>query len=259
MTAQPYQPATDRPAIDEDEAGGRAIEEDGAGAHHLVSSSYEPAQGLGSGAGQFDATPPPASDPDLVVIREGAVPRPEGAERPGDAGRLEDVVTGTVVEADTVDDGGTDDYGAADYGARDPGAGTSSTEDDETVEDDLDAGRTTATPVTTSPLTARLLGKNAATGGTRAADARSTDLGQQWHDIQAMFVDDPPGSVQRAAAAADAAVSALAEIMRERQAALSEAGGGSADTEQLRETLRSYRIFCQSLADVGWQLRQPRP
>ena len=44
-----------------------------------------------------------------------------------------------------------------------------------------------------------------------------------------------------------------------RQAALSPAGGNSADTEQLRETLRSYRILCQNLADVGSQLQQSRP
>ena len=111
--------------------------------------------------------------------------------------------------------------------------------------------------MTTSPVAA--LAENAASGSPMSADARPTELGEHWHDIQAMFVDDPRGSVQRAAAAADAAVSALAELLRERQGALSPAGGDFADTEQLRETLRGYRIFCQNLADVGWQLQQPRP
>jgi hypothetical protein len=193
MTAQPYQPAADRPAIDADEADGRAAEENEAGVDDVVSSSYEPAQDTGSGAGEFRADPLPASDPDLVVLPDG----------------------------DDVSDG-------------EPPAG----EVVAAPEDDLDG---------------------AATDSPMAADSRPADLGEQWHDIQAMFVDDPPGSVQRAAAVADAAVSALAEELRERQAALSAADGDPADTEQLRETLRGYRILCQNLADVGTQLLQPRP
>jgi hypothetical protein len=77
-------------------------------------------------------------------------------------------------------------------------------------------------------------------------------LSEQWHDIQAMFVDDPQGSVQRAAAAADDAVSALVESLRQRQAVLGPAD--PADTEQLRSTLRSYRIFCQRVAVLDEQL-----
>ena len=86
------------------------------------------------------------------------------------------------------------------------------------------------------------------------AGRQAADLGQQWHDIQAMFVDDPRGSVELAVTAADAAVSALADSLRQQQAALTQA---DADTEQLREALRTYRVFCQSLADLGGQLRQP--
>ncbi|HTZ94309.1 MAG TPA: hypothetical protein VMB74_18105 [Streptosporangiaceae bacterium] len=80
------------------------------------------------------------------------------------------------------------------------------------------------------------------------------DLGHQWHDIQAMFVDDPLGSVQQAAAEADTAVSALAELLRERQATFASASGNANDTERLRESLRSYRIFCRSLTEIGDQL-----
>lgn len=86
------------------------------------------------------------------------------------------------------------------------------------------------------------------------------DLGQHWHDIQALFVDDPRGSVELAAAAADAAVSTLVETLHQRQAALAPSGSApaeSGDTEQLREALRSYRMFCQSLTDVGQRLAQP--
>jgi hypothetical protein len=81
-------------------------------------------------------------------------------------------------------------------------------------------------------------------------------ISEQWHDIQAMFVDDPQGSVQRAAQAADEAVSALVESLRRRQAALVPAGVPSdrGETEQLRAALRSYRIFCQRVAVLDEQL-----
>ena len=84
----------------------------------------------------------------------------------------------------------------------------------------------------------------------------AADHSQQWHDIQAMFVDDPRESVVRAAAVADAAVTALTESLHQRQAALTPADGEPADTEQLREALRGYRILCQNLADIDRQLRQ---
>jgi len=99
-----------------------------------------------------------------------------------------------------------------------------------------------------------------ATGEGRAAGEGSAvgnahgSLDPQWHDIQAQFVDDPRGSVEQAAAAADAAVSALVETLHERQAALAPGSGPSDDpgaTEQLREALRSYRVFCQNLAEIS--------
>ena len=94
------------------------------------------------------------------------------------------------------------------------------------------------------------------------ADARhrNGDVGREWHDIQAMFVDDPRGSVEMAAAAADAAVDALVAMLHQRQSALTPAVGAeheSGETEQLREALRSYRIFCQNVADLGHQLTEP--
>ena len=81
-------------------------------------------------------------------------------------------------------------------------------------------------------------------------------LGQQWHDIQAMFVDDPQGSVQRAAQAADAAIRTLVDFLRQQQAALipADRDGNPGDTEQLRAALRSYRNFCQRAAELEAQL-----
>jgi hypothetical protein len=86
--------------------------------------------------------------------------------------------------------------------------------------------------------------------------AASAGLSEQWHDIQAMFVDDPRGSVERAAQEAEAAVSALVESLRQRQAALVPAGSSTdpSDTEQLRAALRAYRLFCQRLVGLKEQL-----
>ncbi len=98
-----------------------------------------------------------------------------------------------------------------------------------------------------------------ASGGTVAPGlAASSGLSEQWHDIQAMFVDDPQGSVKRAAQEAEAAVSALVEALRQRQAALVPSGTSTApsDTEQLRTALRGYRLFCERL--VGLEEQLPR-
>jgi hypothetical protein len=82
-------------------------------------------------------------------------------------------------------------------------------------------------------------------------------LSEQWHDIQASFVDDPRGAVERAADAADAAVSALSSSLREYQASLAPSDAGAADdpdTEHLRTALRGYRVLCQNIEDMRQQL-----
>ncbi|HEY2639451.1 MAG TPA: hypothetical protein VGI66_06150, partial [Streptosporangiaceae bacterium] len=82
-----------------------------------------------------------------------------------------------------------------------------------------------------------------------------------WLDIQAMFVDDPRRSVQVAAGKADAAVSALVELLHRRRSALAPAAASAPDspgeTEELREMLRSYRMFCQRVSDLGDHLLEP--
>jgi hypothetical protein len=92
-------------------------------------------------------------------------------------------------------------------------------------------------------------------------------VSREWQDIQALFVDDPRGAVELAAAAADAAVSALMTALREQQAALTPAANTSADatptdpgqTEQLRAALRGYRSLCQNLDQVGTSLSTATP
>ena len=76
---------------------------------------------------------------------------------------------------------------------------------------------------------------------------------QQWPAIQAMFVDDPQGSVQRAAAAAEEVAKAFVASLQREQAALraSWETGGDATTEDLRTALQQYRAFCGRLEGLA--------
>jgi hypothetical protein len=112
------------------------------------------------------------------------------------------------------------------------------------------AGSTTpdvpgAPAATSSPATS---GAPAAGGAGIPAAALSE---QQWPAIQAMFVDDPKGSVQRAAAAADEVVKALVASIEREQAALNTAWENDASTEDLRTALQQYRAFCGRLEGLA--------
>lgn len=177
-------------------------------------------------SGETDRTPDSdvAPDPDLIIVAEEVAHEdPDGDDLDLDG---HDLDRHGLDRHDLADDASDDD--ASD----DPGLATD--------------GATGLTGLTGEPQT----------GG----NGQLADVGQQWHDIQALFVDDPRGSVELAAAAAAATVSALVQTLQQRQAALAPSGSASTeagDTEQLREALRSYRIFCQSLTDVGQRLAQP--
>ena len=87
-----------------------------------------------------------------------------------------------------------------------------------------------------------------------ASESLAGTLTEQWHDIQAMFVDDPAGSLRRAAQATESAMIELIAAIRNRQDDLRQASrlpdtGGQ--TEQMRVTLRSYRSLCQSISRLG--------
>jgi hypothetical protein len=75
--------------------------------------------------------------------------------------------------------------------------------------------------------------------------------GQQWPTIQAMFVDDPKGSVERAAAAADEVVKAFMASLQREQTALRTAWGKDTSTEDLRTALQQYRAFCGRLEGLA--------
>jgi hypothetical protein len=132
--------------------------------------------------------------------------------------------------------------------------------------DELDADDETSVREDTMPSSAPMQTPTARNGAAAGTATATTDqphseeqLSQQWHDIQAGFVDDPRGAVQMAAQAADQALSGLVAALRERQTTLGSAGtGGDADdTEILRSTLRELRQFCEDIERVGRELPQP--
>ena len=75
--------------------------------------------------------------------------------------------------------------------------------------------------------------------------------GQQWPAIQAMFVDDPKGSVERAAAAADEVVKAFVASLQREQTSLRAAWEKDTTTEDLRTALQQYRAFCGRLEGLA--------
>ena len=90
-----------------------------------------------------------------------------------------------------------------------------------------------------------------AAGATGAGIPAAALSEQQWPAIQAMFVDDPKGSVQRAAGAADEVVKAFVASIEREQAALRAAWENDANTEDLRTALQRYRAFCGRLEGLA--------
>jgi hypothetical protein len=223
MTSQPDRPATDSLAMDED--------------------GMEPQQELPSDY-RADRTldPDSASDPDLIIVAQEVT-----NEDPDEDDPDSDDPEMDRVDMDRVD---VDHLGGHALGRH--GMDTGDLTDDNVDDDAVSDGPGLAA--------AEVVGT---TGDRTTADhVQLADLGQQWHDIQALFVDDPRGSVVLAAAAADAALSTLVATLHQRQEALAPSGSVSAepgDTEQLREALRSYRIFCRSLTEIGQRLADPAP
>lgn len=74
---------------------------------------------------------------------------------------------------------------------------------------------------------------------------------QQWPSIQSLFVDDPRGAVERAAAAATEVAASLVATLEREQAELRSSWQQSADTEQLRTALQRYRAFCGRLEGLA--------
>ena len=74
------------------------------------------------------------------------------------------------------------------------------------------------------------------------ADSRA-DFESRWRVIQAMFVDEPREAVSRANALLDEVVRSVLAGFSERTTALEQRPDADANTEQLRQALRSYRAL----------------
>ena len=82
------------------------------------------------------------------------------------------------------------------------------------------------------------------------AASATASMSTRWHEIQAMFVDDPRSSAEMAASLVDDSVQALVAFVREQQDSLLAAWHGEdAGTEELRTAVQHYRAFGDRLAD----------
>jgi hypothetical protein len=74
----------------------------------------------------------------------------------------------------------------------------------------------------------------------------------RWHEIQAMFVDDPRSSAEMAAGLVDDGIQTLVAYLKEQQDSLLAAWHGEdAGTEELRTAVQHYRAFGTRLADFS--------
>jgi hypothetical protein len=84
------------------------------------------------------------------------------------------------------------------------------------------------------------------------AASATASLSTRWHEIQAMFVDDPRTSAELAAGLVDESIQALVAFVKEQQDSLLAAWHGEdAGTEELRTAVRHYRAFGNRLADFS--------
>jgi len=87
------------------------------------------------------------------------------------------------------------------------------------------------------------------------AASAAASLSARWHEIQAMFVDDPRSSAEMAASLVDDCVQALVASVREQQdSLLATWQGENAGTEDLRATVQHYRAFGNRLADFTLEI-----
>lgn len=81
---------------------------------------------------------------------------------------------------------------------------------------------------------------------------RRADFESRWREIQAAFVDDPRRAVDEADALVAEVTRALTASFSDRKAALERhaGSGGDAETEELRQALRSYRALFERVLRI---------
>jgi hypothetical protein len=84
-----------------------------------------------------------------------------------------------------------------------------------------------------------------------AAESQHATEAGPWNEVQAMFVDDPRASVERAAGLVDDRVEEYIESVKKRQRSVQSAlQTADAGTEELRVALQHCRTFWNSLEDL---------
>jgi hypothetical protein len=216
--------------------------------------------------GEGTATDRPAAD--SLADEELATDQPAGDALASDepasdelAGRHAAPETGSAGLGEdppplVVPSGPVQDDAAAPSGAATPDARAAVPEPEAPV--NPGAGPTDATPVDATPAaTGRVDAGPPAASASEPAGPNGDAIpaaalaGQQWPAIQAMFVDDPKGSVERAAAAADEVAKALVASLQREQTALRAAWEKDTTTEDLRTALQQYRAFCGRLEGLA--------
>jgi hypothetical protein len=105
-------------------------------------------------------------------------------------------------------------------------------------------GAVVAEPLAPDQPDPTLAGDTALAGDTPDTIPAAALAEQQWPAIQSLFVDDPRGAVERAAAAAGEVAASLVATLEREQAELRASWQDDADTEGLRTALQRYRAFC---------------
>src|SRR5215211_5321881 len=84
------------------------------------------------------------------------------------------------------------------------------------------------------------------------SDDQINDLRTRWNDIQAGFIDEPRGALERANALVDEAITKLAEgFARTRENLYHQwKRDGTVSTEDMRQALRRYRSFFNRLLNT---------
>ena len=154
-----------------------------------------------------------------------------GTEDPASHPFIEVAPAGTESEASTV----------SDYPGSTPGG-----------DDAQEPGMPDASPAGPSLISAAFTVPGSVTGSHHAGNHATAD--RPWNEIQAMFVDDPRASIERAAGLVDDRVEELIQSIRGRQLSMQSAWQATyAGTEELRVALQHYRTFWNSLDDLPAQ------
>jgi hypothetical protein len=171
---------------------------------------------------------PPAPDADLAEPDAEHIGLEDPASHPVGVAGLADQESATSIASGYP--GFTSD---GDSGAEEPGTAASSPSSPSLV--------SVAFAVPESVTESRIAGNTASADG-------------PWNEIQAMFVDDPRASVERAAGLVNDKVEELIQSVREQHRSM-QAGWQAkyAGTEELRVALQRYRAFWNSIVDVSPQ------